>query len=612
MLKQYSNSALLHLIYIIAPILVLYSLVFSFSSQGNFHLNSEKVINATLSIVVCIIIIAIQLTFKGFQKFHLPNVNVVDLIVATWILYLTIGVVYFDLIHNDKFYTFSLAILFYFLVRIIIPSFRKIKYQEILNRALILLSLFQLIIVLLQYLGYFPVFDDNFKVTGTFKNPAPLALFLCAIFPVSLSALLHTNDSSLKTLSIVNVLFTTGVLFLTQNRASLITVLVISSIMIFHRYQFADKLRDIGRRTYLIVLPVSFTLVIAVFFYLIKYKVASSDGRLLIWKISSNIISQNPFFGTGYGSFKLNYTKWQVAYFEKYPQFLNEKYLSDLRVRDIAGYVKISYNEYLEIILEQGIIGFLIFIIILSIVILKYIKSDKGGETLGYFFSIISILITGLFSYPFYSLPTLFLFTFLLAIVIANSDYKEIKLNRFFSLSIVFLLVGIGVFLCSRAFHMRKDQISLLEAETLLVNNDSIKAEIIFEKLADSQSGNPDYLLNYGKCLYLNKKLAKAKHIFIAALSLDYNPMVHINLGNLYKEEGNIDKSDFFYKKAMLINPSHLYPKYLLFKLYYDNNLEDESRKIATEIMNSKIKIRTSLTEEILKEVNRYLRTPRN
>lgn len=612
MLKQYSNSALLNLIYIIAPTLVLYSLVLSFSSHGDSYLNSEKVTNATLSMVLCIISVVFLLALKGFRKFNLPSINVVDLIVAIWFLYLAIGVVYFDILYNDKFYTFSLAILFYFLVRIIIPFCRKIKYQGIFNRALILLSLFQLSIVLLQYLGYFPVFDDNFKVTGTFKNPAPLALFLCAIFPVSLSALLYKNDSSLKTLSIVNVLFTAGVLVLTQNRASLITVLLISTVMIFHRYQITDKLKNIGRRTYLTVLPVSITFVIAIFFYLIKYKVASSDGRLLIWKISSNIISRNPFFGTGYGSFKLNYTKWQVAYFEKYPQFLNEKYLSDLRVRDIAGYVKISYNEYLEMILEQGIIGFLIFIIILSIVILRYIKSYKGSETLGYFFSITSILITGLFSYPFYSLPTLFLFTFLLAIVIANSDYKEIKLNRFFSLSIVFLLVGVSVFLCSKAFHMRKDQISLLEAETLLVNNDPIKAEIIFEKLADSQSGNPDYLLNYGKCLLLNKKLAKAKHIFIAALSFDYNPMVHINLGNLYKEEGNIDKSDFFYQKAMLINPSHLYPKYLRFKLYYDNNLEDESRKIATEIIHSKIKIRTSLTEEILKEVNRYLRTPRN
>ncbi|MDQ1151235.1 O-antigen polymerase [Sphingobacterium zeae] len=612
MLKQYSNSALLNLIFIIVPISVLYSLVLSFSSQGNFYLNSEKVINTTLSITVCIITIAIQFTFQGGKKFQLPSVNVVDILVGTWTIYLTVGVAYFDIIHNEKFYTFSLAILFYFLARIIIPSCRKIRYQGILNRALILLSLLQIIIVLLQYLGYLPVFDDNFKVTGTFKNPAPLALFLCAIFPVSLSALLFSNDNSLKTISIINVISTASVLFVTQNRASLITVLLISLIMIFYRYQFANKLRNIGRRTYLIVLPLSLTLVVALFYYLIKYKVASSDGRLLIWKISTDIISRNPFFGTGYGSFKLNYTRWQVAYFEKYPQFLNEKYLSDLRVRDIAGYVKISYNEYLEMILEQGIIGFLIFVIILSIVILRYIKINKGNETLGYFFSIISILITGLFSYPFYSLPTLFLFTLLLAIVIANSDYKEIKLNRLLSISIVLLLVGVAIFLCFRAFHMRKDQINLLKAETLLFNNDPIKAEIIFEKLADSQSGNPDYLLNYGKCLYLNRKLAKAKHIFIAALSLDYNPMVHINLGNLYKEEGNIDKSDFFYRKAILINPSHLYPKYLLFKLYYDNNLEDESRKIATEIINSKIKVRTSLSEEILKEVNRYLRSPRN
>lgn len=612
MLKQYSNSALLNLIFIIVPISVLYSLVLSFSSQGNFYLNSEKVINTTLSIIVCIITIAIQFTFQGGQKFQLPSVNVVDILVGAWTIYLTVGVAYFDIIHNEKFYTFSLAILFYFLARIIIPSCRKIRYQGILNRALILLSLLQIIIVLLQYLGYLPVFDDNFKVTGTFKNPAPLALFLCAIFPVSLSALLFSNDNSLKTISIINVISTASVLFVTQNRASLITVLLISLIMIFYRYQFANKLRNIGRRTYIIVLPLSLTLVVALFYYLIKYKVASSDGRLLIWKISTDIISRNPFFGTGYGSFKLNYTRWQVAYFEKYPQFLNEKYLSDLRVRDIAGYVKISYNEYLEMILEQGIIGFLIFVIILSIVILRYIKINKGNETLGYFFSIISILITGLFSYPFYSLPTLFLFTLLLAIVIANSDYKEIKLNRLLSISIVLLLVGVAIFLCFRAFHMRKDQINLLKAETLLFNNDPIKAEIIFEKLADSQSGNPDYLLNYGKCLYVNRKLAKAKHIFIAALSLDYNPMVHINLGNLYKEEGNIDKSDFFYRKAILINPSHLYPKYLLFKLYYDNNLEDESRKIATEIINSKIKVRTSLSEEILKEVNRYLRSPRN
>lgn len=87
--------------------------------------------------------------------------------------------------------------------------------------------------------------------------------------------------------------------------------------------------------------------------HLYQIKNNSADGRLLIWKLSTKMIAENPFKGYGYGLFERNYNLKQASYFANQTSSNTE--------RRNASFVAMAYNDYLEQTIEGGILGLLFY-----------------------------------------------------------------------------------------------------------------------------------------------------------------------------------------------------------------------------------------------------------
>lgn len=122
----------------------------------------------------------------------------------------------------------------------------------------------------------------------------------------------------------------------------------------------------------------------------------SINTRLLIWKTTLNMIKDNPLFGSGIGTFKINYQNYQADYLQENPE--NIKYWIK------AGE---AHNEYLQIWAELGIIGLGIFLLIIYFyykLMLSFLKKDKDGPkrliVLGMLLGTTCFLTHCLFSFP--------------------------------------------------------------------------------------------------------------------------------------------------------------------------------------------------------------------
>ncbi len=96
---------------------------------------------------------------------------------------------------------------------------------------------------------------------------------------------------------------------------------------------------------------VSLTLIIIIIwgsYFIYNYKKDSADGRILIWKVTLQMIADNPIFGNGLNTFQSKYMHYQENYF-KINKKSTFKYLADNN--------NYAFNEPLRLLSEQGLVG---------------------------------------------------------------------------------------------------------------------------------------------------------------------------------------------------------------------------------------------------------------
>ena len=90
------------------------------------------------------------------------------------------------------------------------------------------------------------------------------------------------------------------------------------------------------------------------------------------------------------------------------------------------------------------------------------------------------------------------------------------------------------------------------------------------------------------------------------------NPSSFILLGNAYRENGDTAKAIDAYTTAVYIQPSKLYPKYLLAKLYEAAGDYGSAGEWASKILATDEKVPTTAAKEIKEEMRLLLKQVRN
>lgn len=107
---------------------------------------------------------------------------------------------------------------------------------------------------------------------------------------------------------------------------------------------------------------------ISLFIGLIYLKPASASGRVLIWKVSAGLCKEHIIQGNGLGSFKADYMPEQAKY-------LSSSH-ADESDRILAGNTNYPFNEYLLLLIEQGLIGIALFLLSLIAVFRSNVAFD--------------------------------------------------------------------------------------------------------------------------------------------------------------------------------------------------------------------------------------------
>ena len=231
-----------------------------------------------------------------------------------------------------------------------------------------------------------------FRLTGSFFNPGPYSGYLAITLPVALGILLEQSKRNMPYYLSMGCIGTAIVVLPAGMSRSAWIAVVVSCAWVYALYrldrkQAATRLRQ-HKRWYIIGGILGGILLLGGSASLYTLKKDSADGRFLMWKITTKAIQKQPITGTSLGGFPAAYAETQAEYMASGKATEQEKL--------VAGCPEYAFNEYLQIGLEQGLVGLALFIGWLGLLFYKGIKNKRYACCGG----LMSLAIFAFSSYP--------------------------------------------------------------------------------------------------------------------------------------------------------------------------------------------------------------------
>ena len=496
---------------------------------------------------------------------------------------------------------------------------------------------------LMQLYGLERSYHGLFNITGTFHNPGPFSGFVVSGLPIALSVISYQSTVSSQQLSekklgvrslelglkySIQILgWLTLVLILlvlppAQSRAAWMAGLVGVAFLLIRfpnkisvRDSLVSRFKNLKRSMRLLITISVLAVVVgsATGFYL--FKQGSADGRLLIWRITTQMIKTKPITGYGAGAFNALYMDEQARWFASGKGSETQAL--------VAGSPEAPFNEFLKLWLEKGLIGLLLVGALLFYLIKKQHPKENSltaqdesinthslnqGLIVALQGALISLLVFSLFSYPFDLSPFVLISITLLAVL---APFSKSLLNissphlRWSALPIILILAAFSI----QAYPLRKEHYQALsvwqDADRFYsLENYEIAIEA-YQEAYPTFEHNGLFLQMYGKVLSMDKQFHKSNKILAEAEQYKSSQIIQNTLGDNHKALGNYAQAEEAYIKSAQMIPSTVFPKYLLAKLYSENGQHKKAKQIAETILNSEVKVESSATREIMNEMKK-------
>jgi tetratricopeptide (TPR) repeat protein len=549
-----------------------------------------------------------------------------------------VGITY---IKTGRFPTKSLLLVFlsgfWFCLRIFLTGRRK-PMLFLLSVFFMITGLAEAVWGLWQLYGIADSQHRIFSLTGSFFNPGPYAGWLAMVFPVAVGCVAQCltqkharngifgfhkiNRESIRKLFsflkaqlpfwlkiTVGILTVTSILLVlpaSMSRSSWLAALG-GTVFIGIAYcadnkNIKDYFRKHVRLTMLLSVAVCIIIAIAMT-GLFMLKADSATGRVFIWKTTIRTITQHPA-GVGLGNFGGVYGEAQSAYFASGVSSEREQY--------VAGAVEYAFNEYLQICMETGIIGFLIFMTFVAHTVFVGVRRRHYIFT-GAF---IALLIFAAMSYPFNILPFAIAFVFLAALIhFTDTDAKQAEYTKHvkwrsykYVLCIVasitfftFCFLSIPRIYKTYEAYRAWPKIQLL-GQLKMYKEATAEYEKQYPYLCD----NINFLYEYEQCLSKTSKYEESNQIIETAMQISCNPALLNDMGRNYQALKQYDLAEKYLFKSSDMAPNLLYPFYWLAKLYYETGHLYKAREMVNLVLTKKVKINSKAVEELREDVKKY------
>lgn len=433
---------------------------------------------------------------------------------------------------------------------------------------------------------------------GTMLNPGIVGCFfsiVCSVLFVEMSKI----QNRIGRLCFVLLLCPFIVLIIiTKSRLAILAL--ITSVLCF--FSLSIKY-SIFIKTHIVSIVIS---LVALFSVLYFVKKPSADGRVYMSKIAVMSICHNGVWGAGIDSYSGRFGEEQFKYYSGCDES-KRVYLSTIVDNELKGSMHAcspatSFNEFLRLGVEYGVIALLlsIFITIKSIIILI-----KKNDALGY--GLLSLSIISLFSYP----HCFGIFCLLLSLFVGAASSLEVPIHRDSYFKVFFIRNYVDVLLIGLLLYSELPQ---LELKTILRNNeDNLSFLYKYEdfdnvcrqcvELNDGQHTNLKILYMYGVSLSMIGEYEKSDSILHIGALKSSDPIFWQEIGHNNFRRAKYDDAEYSYLRSFLMVPNRITPLLYLAQLYSHTGDREKLDKLADYSDSFVPKIPSGTTREYQKRI---------
>lgn len=490
--------------------------------------------------------------------------SVIEILFFLWAIYI-VGHTLF--IQNGEYYQLSYLLSGICLCVMLSCLFRSgdVDYMS-LYRLFAYVGFVQSVICILQYTQVISSSSKFYPVMGTFNNPNITAMFIVASIPYFLQNIHLRKNIKVHAILLVFMLLA---LVLLKCRTAYVGLAVIMIVFFSANKEIRKWYKSLRLRRKLslaIVLIVLFVLNVGGFYY---FKKDSADGRFFVWKITTRMIEDKPLTGYGYGLFEKEYNLYQAKYFNQNTTFTQE--------HKNARYVYMPYSDLFEQAVQGGIFGFLFYLMLHIVIIIKAFKSKDVLLTS----IILSILVMGSINFSQQAIPL----WLLLLISVAYLSSKETVFlieNKAIRYTIAMIIIIIAVPFTIIQSQKIKAHISFFAIKKEKNIDSQLKH---FHHLADDIGYYEPFHSAYANTLWKSGDKVGAIRELVKASEISSSPDLFTQLALYYFQQGETEKATKLLLTVKNMVPAYFNPRLMLMDIYSAAGQYDKERNIALDVM---------------------------
>ena len=377
------------------------------------------------------------------------------------------------------------------------------------------------------------------RIFSTFVYPNMFAGYIVMLFPIGLVMAMRSK-SFLKYVFLIISALLLCCLFYTKSIGGYFTIIFISVFFLIFYFLREKKKILVGSGLFIL-----FSLIL--FFLLFKLgdlpHSSSFQDRLGYWQASLRMVKENPFLGSGPGTFGSRFARYKI------PSTMETQH---------------AHNNFLEIWVEMGIFGLFFFLWLwwnfFRAAVRKVIQR-KNLILLGLSLAIFAFLIHSFGDFDLYnpSLTTITFFILALAVVRLKENHRYCVRNSVLTKTVLLLIMVMLIFLGGMNLREILAERKAKQSVELINKSRFSEGRAMLQKALSYQPGNPAYwykLSAIDQHTAFGQKdfsaLKKAIESMQKAIALNPDPAYyHYKLSQLYWFKGVLEEKHSFLEKGI-------------------------------------------------------------
>lgn len=546
----------------------------------------------SLSRMLLMMIVVLVLSVITFSILLIKNrkaiLNLPTAFVVFWLIYVVIS----GYSHGEVYRT-----LFLYACLISIITFAHLfrsglLSEQCVSNGVIGIAIIHITYMLLQHTGFIASENAFFRVTGSNGNPTTTALFLTGSIPFLIARMRAGRNRSYYVFLLISMLLC---IISLQCRTAYIGGIVIFAYYLLTNQHLQSRVLPIFKRNIFFSVIVILVVGTAGAYKIYSMKQDSADGRILIWRLSAEMMKEKPL-GYGYGMFEKYYNLKQAEYFSDFCGKRQE--------RDNAAHVSMAYNDYLEQGVEGGIpgviflVGFYVLFMVLSV---RHKLRDITPVIMSFsVMSLTNFVIQGIQPWVMICLCS----GIILCRDLSAPKYTAVRFKGLIPYTII-ILVSVAIMV--KTFQLISSQYVLFGIVSRMNDNKTIN-DSEFAEIEKGISTSEAFWFYRAKHSMRHGSYAEASKHLNKALEYSSSPDKFFLMYRICSKQNAEYKGVMYLSCVSDINPCHLYPKYLLMK-YYDRHSDTaKARLYADDILKTRVKNPSKKSQSIQYEAHQYLR----